>query len=184
MLYKQGVQKIEIIVRKDTTMGMPGTNGLSTQKASVGQEDKEDLGSNIDEKAGIKQKTLGKFVGKELIQLGKQAAFKGFDYFVGGIGMANGDQALQAQIGRKIEIIQDTVNFGTAAIGGAMLGATFGPIGSLIGGAVGVASAGISFAFRQAERERTYNYETFKSENAIQYLRARAELNTITGRVR
>lgn len=184
MLYKQGVQKIEIIVRKDTTMGMPGTNGLSTQKANGGQEDKQELGSNIDEQAGIKQKTLSKFVWQHLKQLGKQAVFKGFDYYVGGIGMVNGDQALQAQIGRKIEIIQDTVNFGSAATSGFLLGSTFGGVGAIVGSVIGVASAGISLVVRQAERERTYNYETFKSENEIQYLRARAELNTITGRFR
>ena len=105
MLYKQGVQKFEIIVRKDGNVSASGTKGLKTQQASNSQIDKTELGSNIDIDAGVKTKTLGKFVGAGMIQLTKQAIFSGFDYYVSGIGMNSGDQSLQAQINRKIENI-------------------------------------------------------------------------------
>ena len=184
MLYKEGVQKFDIIVRRDGNFSASGTKGLKTQQASNSQIDKTELGSNIDIDAGVKTKTLGKFVGAGMIQLTKQAIFSGFDYYVSGIGMNSGDQSLQAQINRKIEIVQDVVNVGSSIFSGALMGSSFGPVGTVIGGLVGAAGSAISIGFRQANREREYSYQVFKENSSIQYQRARAGLNLTTGRLR
>lgn len=185
MLYKQNMQKFEIIVRKDGgSFAASGTKGLKTNQASNSQIDKTELRSNIDSDAGVKAKTLGKFIGAGLIQLTKQAIFSGFDYYVSGIGMNSGDQSLQAQINRKIEIVQDVVNVGSSIISGALMGSSLGPVGTIVGGLVGAAGSAVSIGMRQQSREREYSYQVFKENSSIQYQRARAGLNLTTGRLR
>lgn len=188
MLYRQGNQKIEVIVRKDSGISSPaGTKGASAHKAANTQSDSTQLGPDIDKpktEAGVRQTSLGKFIAAGVVQFAKQAAFTGFDYYISGIGMRTGDQALQAQIGRKIEIVKDVVSVGSSLYIGAKIGSSLGPLGAVVGALAGTASSAISIGVRQAERERSYNYEIFKENNSIQYQKTRAGLNMTNGRLR
>ena len=98
--------------------------------------------------------------------------------------MNSGDQSLQAQINRKIEIVQDVVNVGSSIISGALMGSSLGPVGTIVGGLVGAAGSAVSIGMRQQSREREYSYQVFKENSSIQYQRARAGLNLATGRLR
>lgn len=180
LLYQQGVQKLEIIVRKDTSGSPNGTKGLATGKAGATQS--EDMGDSIDE--STKTKTLKQFAIASAIQLTKQTAFAGFDYYVGGIGMQNGDQALQDQINGKINLYKDVIDVGSSIAMGAIAGSAFGPVGTIVGGLIGVVGSGISMAQRQMERKREYNYTIFKENNSIAYNRARAGISSFNGRDR
>lgn len=178
LLYKQGIQKLEIIIRKDTNGGASGTKGLATSKASASQS--EDLGEDIDE--STKKKTLKQFAIAGVISIVKQTAFWGFDYYVGGIGMRNGDQALQDQINAKLQIYKDTINVGTSLATGAIAGSVFGPVGALVGGLLGSISSGLNIAGRNMEQKRQYDLQVFKENNAINYNKARAGRALTDGR--
>jgi len=180
LLYQQGVQKLEIIVRRDISVAS-GTKGLATGKASATQA--EDLGENIDDDS-TKKKTLKQFAMVGAISVAKQIVFTGFDYYVGGIGMKNGDQALQDQVNAKISMVKDVINVGTSIAGGAIAGSAFGPVGTVVGAIVGVVSSGISIASRELEAKRQYDFAMFKENNAIEYNKARAGLFGSDGRVR
>ncbi|MDR1138314.1 MAG: hypothetical protein LBK70_00335 [Clostridiales bacterium] len=171
LLYTQGTQRLEIIVRKDASGGI-GTKGLATDKASQKQQD-GDLDDSIDESP--KKKTLKAFAVSAGFQMAKQVAFFGFNYYVGGIGMKNGDQALQEQINHQYQMYRDTINVVTSVGSGAAMGFAVGNVpGAIIGGIFGAVSSGMSIAERQVERQRNYDYTVFKQNNEINFNRYRA----------
>lgn len=108
-----------------------------------------------------------------------------FNYLVSNIGRSTGDSNYQAQIGRQLEIVNDTVNVGGSMLSGAAAGATIGGLpGAVVGALLSGASAGMSIGFRQSERERSYQYEMFKQGNNQAYNLARANYSATNGRLR
>jgi hypothetical protein len=184
MLYQQGTQRIEIIVRKEgggttetaareTPTDEIGGGRATTWRTSVfGSENPNRI------KRVIKTNTTHSLaVSKQVIDLG-------IEYWVAGLGNKNGDQAMQEQVQRQVEVVKDVTNIASSIGMGALYGAWGGPIGAVLGALFGAVSSGVSTAVKYAGREREFNYKMFKENNAIEYQRARASINLTTGRLR
>lgn len=183
MLYQQGTQRIEVIVRKEgggsSSVGAKETDGedvggkQTTWRTSVfGSEDPKRI------KRVIKTNTT------HALAVSKQVIDLGLEYWISGLGMKYGDQAYQENIQRQFEIVKDVGGFASSVAMGAVYGAWGGPIGAVLGATFGAVSSGVSIATKYASRERDFNYKTFKENNAIEYQRARASINLTTGRLR
>lgn len=180
MLYQQGTQRIEIIVRKERGASSTGANEKDADQISEDQAsaDGESTGNTGSKKAFIRANlTHG-------VAVAKQAVHAGINYAIQGIGNKYGDQALQENISRQFEIVQDASNFASSVSMGITYGASGGIWGMVLGGFFGLASATISTVFKYEGREREFNYKQFKENNAIEYRRARASINLTTGRLR
>ncbi len=186
MFYKQNKQVFEIIVRKDNTSiqnkSSDGVKGKSVQSGAMVNQ------SNIDEDSNVS--AMFKSTKKVVATLGitsvvKQSAFTALNFYVSSFGTKNGDQSLQNQINRQVEVVSDTVNVLTSTISGGVTGAaTAGVIGAVVGTLTGFASSMLSIGARQYERQRSYDTTMFKENNAIEYNRMRAGLNDTNGRSR
>lgn len=177
MLYKQGTQRIEVIVRRE------GSGG----SVSKGAKEKDPNAPPIDEEESERveyRKALTGFTGQKVAALTKQVLREAVNYYVSGQGLYNGDQALQQQIDRQMEILQDGIGLAQNVAMGAASGAFLGVPGMIVGGLAGAATSAISIGARTAHRRREYNYEVFRENNAIEYSRARAMINLTTGRLR
>ena len=183
MLYQQGTQRIEIIVRKDAGASSKGANTKDADQ--VGEEQTSSTSSAKGSSSTYAQSkqflrvnvTHGVAVAKQLINTS-------VNYAIQGIGNKYGDQALQENVGRQFEIVQDVTNTASSVAMGITFGAAGGPIGMLLGGLFAGASSGISLASKYLGREREFDYKQFKENNAIQYQRARASISLTTGRLR
>lgn len=181
-LYQQGNQKIEIIVRKESDADIVGTKEVEAEE-STGKKTTwrtAVFGSESQDRINRVIKTNA----THILAVGKQIAQLGFQYYVSGLGDKYGDQALQENVSRQLEIFSDVTNVGSATIMGGVFGAWGGPIGAVIGATLGALSSGASTIFKYATRNREYNYKVFKENNSIQYQRARASINLTTGRLR
>lgn len=184
MLYQQGTQRIEIIVRKEgggttetaakeTPTDEIGGGRETTWRTSVfGSENPNRI------KRVIKTNTT------HALAVSKQVIDLGIEYWVGGLGNKYGDQAYQDNVQRRVEIVKDVTNVASSIGMGALYGAWGGPIGAVLGAVFGAVSSGVSTAVKYAGREREFNYKVFKEENAIEYQRARASISLTTGRLR
>lgn len=184
MLYQQGTQRIEIIVRKEgggvsetaakeTPTDEIGGNRETTWRTSVfGSENPNRI------KRVIKTNTT------HALAVSKQVVDLGIEYWVGGLGNKYGDQAYQENVQRQVEIVKDVTNVASSVAMGALYGAWGGPVGAALGAVFGAVASGVSIAVKYAGREREFNYKMFKEENAIEYQRARASINLTTGRLR
>lgn len=117
-------------------------------------------------------------------QVVKQTVKQVANYYISDIGRSNGDSNYQAQINRTVEVIGDVGSFFSGALSGAASGSAFGPIGAAVGAVVGLVSAGVSYHFKYAERERAYQHEMFQQNTSQAYNLARANYSALTGRVR
>lgn len=184
MLYQQGTQRIEVIVRKEG--GSADTNSKEKSTDEVGGNEGEKtwrtsiFGSEKPERIHRVLKTNLTHAWAVTQQVGQLA----LQYWVGGIGYQNGDQALQDNISRKIEIYKDATGFASSVGMGVLYGSWGGPIGAIFGGLFGAISSGSSLAVKYQSRQREYNYKVFKENNAIEYQRARANINLTAGRLR
>jgi len=187
MLYQQGTQRIEVVVRKEG-----GT-------ADIGAKEKnpEDVGgeSESGKRGGLWAKLTGsesiarqervvKTNTTHLIATMMQIGLQSRTYFLTGTGMRSGDQALQQNVMREWEIFRDTSGFASSVAMGALYGSWGGPIGTVLGTLFGAATTGTSTAIKYAQRTREFNFKRFKEDNAIEYKRARANINLTTGRLR
>ena len=180
MLYQQGTQRIEIIVRKDSS-GQSGANETDTENVSSSGTE------NDTQKSGgltSRQKRIIKTNTTHALAVTKQVVDLGIEYYIAGIGERNGDQALQDQVSRKMEIVKDTTNLASSISMGALYGSWGGPVGAVLGASLGAVSTGASLLSKYANRQREYNFKLFKENNAIEYKRARANINLINGRLR
>lgn len=119
------------------------------------------------------------------IGVGKQLLSQSFNYYVSNIGRENGDSNFQTLVNRQFEIVNDSINVISSMASGAAAGAAVGHLpGAIIGATVGAVSSAISIGFRQAERERSYQYQIFKQDNNQAYNLARANYSATTGRLR
>jgi len=143
---------------------------------------------NLDEE--IKNKTIKKMppvaaMGiMEGIGIAKQVGRQWLNFHLSDIGRRHGDSNYQAIVGRRMEIAGDIMSVGKGALSGAAAGAMLGPKGAIIGAVVGAAGAGISIAFRQADRQRSYAHQMFEYNNSQAYGLARANFSIWTGRLR
>lgn len=184
MLYQQGTQRIEIIVRKDGGNGQNGAKETDTENISA--TGTENVNQSISGGGGMtsRQKRIIKTNTTHALAVSKQVIDLGIEYYVSGIGQRNGDQALQEQVTRKTEMVKDVTNIASSMAIGALYGSWGGPIGTILGATFGAISTGVSTAVKYARRERDYSYKIFKENNAIEYQRARAGINLTTGRLR
>ena len=182
MLYQQGTQRIEVIVRKESGGGTPGANETDTD--NIGEKETTWRTSVFGSESPKRIKRVIKTNTTHALAVTKQVVDLGIEYYISGIGYKNGDQALQDNVHRKFEIIKDTTNVASSIGMGALYGSWGGPIGTILGATFAAVSTGTSLAVKYKGRERDFNYKTFKEQNAIEYQRARAEINLTTGRLR
>lgn len=184
MYVQSGTQRIEIIIRKDGG----GTKGANeTETDSVSSEGGENTGagsSSAGKGLSAKKKRFLKVNITHGIGVVHQVADLAINYKVTGLGYSNGDQALQQQIERKVEIVTDVGNMATSIAMGAAYGSTGGPWGAAIGAVYGAIRSGSSLWAKYSKRERDYDFKVFKENNAIEYNRSRAMITETTGRLR
>lgn len=185
MLYQQGTQRIEIIVRKEGGGGTPGANETDTD--DIGSQESAQNLRNISLYGTTSQRRIKRIQKTNVthsLAVSKQIVDLGFEYWVAGLGNKYGDQAYQENVQRQVEIVKDVTNVASSVAMGALYGSWGGPIGAILGATFGAVSSGVSTAVKYASREREFNYKVFKEENAIEYQRARASINLTTGRLR
>lgn len=177
-LYTQQAQRIEVIVRKE------GGNGEKNNRESETDEvsNNKDSGKNGAKKKQTKRAAV--VTAMHTYAVAKQFANAEINYYIGGLGMASGDEAYQDRVSRQWEIVTDHTNVASSIAMGASFGAIGGPATAILGGVIGGLSAVISVGFKYRGREREFNYKLFKENNAIEYKRARANINLTTGRLR
>lgn len=184
-LYQQGVQRIEIVVRKEDG----GGGGATTMRKP--KEKTADQIANANRLKRIYGTTNPKRI-KRIIHTNAMHGFatarnvsnRTINYIITNIGNRYGDQALQENAQRVIEIADDASGFATNVIMGASFGSWGGPLGTVLGAMFGAINSGTTIAYKYAAREREFNFKMFKENNAIQYNRARAGISLTTGRLR
>ena len=182
-LYQQGTKRIEVIVRKE---------GSGGSQANAKEKDTEDVaGKETTWRTSVfgsenpqRIKRVIKTNATHALAVTKQVVDLGLEYYISGIGQKNGDQALQEQITRKVEIVKDATNVASSIGMGALYGSWGGPIGAVLGATFAAISTGTSIAVKYKGRERDFDYKVFKENNAIEYQRSRAGINLTTGRLR
>ena len=177
-LTAQGTQRIEIIVRKAGSVSVVGAKEKEAANANAEQTDQEGKGTSVKSVAFKKTQATHAFA------VAKQVATQWFNYAVAGIGYREGDQALQQQLNREIEQVGDVTNIATSIAMGATYGSMGGPLGSFIGASLmGIQTASTTL-LKYKTRERDYDMKLYKENSAIEYKRARAQINLTTGRLR
>lgn len=184
MLTEKGTQRIEIIVRKSVDGGQQGAKEIDSDQdvnnENQDQQDQEQGGGTKSKKSKAwwrTQVTHG-------LAVAKQGLTQWYRYELAGIGYKQGDASLQAQINRTVEQIEDVTNVATSVAMGATYGASGGPLGMALGAAMMGVQTGLSIHYKYATRERDYQMKVFKENSAIEYKRARAQINLTTGRLR
>lgn len=185
MLYQQGTQRIEIIVRKEGGGGTTGANETDTD--DIGSQESAKNLRNISLYGTTSQrriKRIWKTNTTHALAFAKQAFDMGANYSYAGFGMKYGDQAYQENVQRRFEIVKDFSGFASSIGMGAIYGSWGGPIGAVLGATLGAATNMLSTGIKYMGREREFDYKTFKENTSIEYQRARASINLTTGRLR
>lgn len=182
MLYQQGTQRIEIVVRKEG--GYAQSNAKETQAEDIGGRETTWRTSVFGSEDPRRIKRVIKTNTTHALAVSKQVIDLGMEYWVSGLGYKTGDQSYQENVQRRFEIVKDVGGFASSVAMGAVYGAWGGPIGAVLGATFGAISSATSIGIKYAGREREFNYKVFKENNAIEYQRARASINMTTGRLR
>lgn len=182
MLYQQGTQRIEIVVRKEG--GYAQSNAKETQAEDIGGRETTWRTSVFGSESPSRIKRVIKTNTTHALAISKQVADLGLEYWVAGLGNKYGDQSYQEQVSRQFEIAKDVTGFASSVGMGALYGSWGGPIGAVLGATFAAVSAATSIGVKYSGREREFNYKTFKENNSIEYQRARASINMTTGRLR
>lgn len=187
MLYQQGTQRIEVIVRKEG--GASETGARTTPSENVGGRGGEGKRGGIWAKLTgsdnvSRQHRVIKTNATHALAITRQILFQGINYYLTGEGRRSGDQALQETYMREMEIAQDVTGFASSIAMGALYGSWGGPIGTVLGMTMAAATNATSIGIKYSERRREYNFKMLKLDNAIEYQRARANINLTTGRLR
>lgn len=183
MAYHQSGGRIEIVVRKDNGLSTAGANEIETTSVSA-----EDMATTADTTAGGRgrnyKQTRALILATHTTAVAHQVFDLEMEYVHSGIGVKNGDQAMQQQVQRKVEIFQDTSNMATSVAMGMAYGVHGGALGIIWGGTLGLVRSAFSTAFKYGSRQREYDFKIFKENNAVEYKRARAGINWTSGRLR
>lgn len=184
MLYQQGTQRIEIVVRKEGS-GSAETNAKEKETDEIGGGKETTWRTSVfGSENPSRIKRVIKTNTTHALAVSKQVIDLGMEYWVSGLGYKTGDQSYQENVQRRFEIVKDVGGFASSVAMGAVYGAWGGPIGAVLGAAFGAISSATSIGVKYAGREREFNYKVFKENNAIEYQRARASINMTTGRLR
>lgn len=183
MLYQKGTQRIEVIVKKDSGI-FGGAGAKETDADKTSAEGGENTTSSPKTGLNARQKRIIKTNLTHLFATIKQSADLGIEYYIGGIGQRNGDQALQDRISRKMESVKDVSNFASSVAMGALYGSWGGTWGTIAGMTFAAASTGASTLVKYANRRRDYDFKVFKENNAIEYTRAKYGISLTNGRLR
>lgn len=175
----QGLQKIEVIVRKEGGGGEKNNREVSAEEVG-GKNESAPLGGWF----GKNPKRTMKVNATHMLAVAKQAFNSQVNYQIHATGYISGDEAYQDRVGRQMEIVQDGANVATSVAMGITYGSAGGPVGALLGGFIGALSSGISIGYKYKGRYLDYDFKMFKENNAIEYKRARANINLTTGRLR
>jgi hypothetical protein len=182
MLYQTGVQKIEVIVRREG-------GGVGAGAGEENADDKQDKPTTwrtavFGSESPTRIKRVIKTNMTHALAVSKQVLDLGIEYAIGGLGYRNGDQSYQERVSRQVEVIKDATNVASSVGMGFLYGSWGGPIGAALGATFGAVSTLTSINTKYANREREYNYKVFKENNAIEYQRSRANINLTMGRLR
>ena len=178
MLVQRGTQRIEVIVRKDSS-GLVGAN----EKGADEQQNAETSNAS----GGTRPSRMRRILltnATHALATARQVGLTALHYVIGGIGYESGDQALQDRIQRNWEIVEDVSGFASNMARGAVFGAWGGPIGFVAGITFAAITSASSLGAKYKGRQREFNYKVFKENNAIEYRRARANINLTNGRLR
>jgi hypothetical protein len=185
MLHQDGVQRIEVIVKKSGGYGQVGAKETDAEDVagnSGGEIGGEELAGTG--KISAKTKRFIKTNATHTVAVTKQVADLVLEYEIAGLSNKYGDEAYQDSVQRSFEIMKDTGGLASSIAIGATYGSAGGPAGAIIGATLAAVSTGFSLASKYKGRERDYGYKLFKENNAIEYQRARASINMTTGRLR
>lgn len=186
MLYQQGTQRIEVIVRKQSGGGVSGGAGTKETDAdkttAAGGEESEGLGTGTGMNTRTKRVVSASV--QHILSTVKQGADLAIDYWASGIGIQSGDQALQNRTERRIEVLKDTTSLAYSVVMGGVSMAWAGPVGIILGSALSGITSGASLLSKYSKREREYNFTIFKEQSSIEYQRARAGTDWTNGRLR
>lgn len=176
-MYNQQPQRIEVIVRKEGGNGEKNNRETDTENAG-GSSRSGSVGQSRQNKRFAVVNATHTFA------VVKQLANAEIQYQLTGLGLTHGDEAYQQQVGRRVEIMEDGLGFASSVAMGASFGAIGGLPGAITGMALGAARWSISHVYKYKTRGRDYDFKMFKENNAIEYKRARAQINLTTGRLR
>lgn len=183
MLTDRGTKRIVVVVRKDGGGGVDEPAGAGNKKADESGDSwkKKWFGSN-----DIRR--VRRVIKTNLTQLAVHS-FQNIErplvnFWLQGIGIENGDDALKQITDRKTEIVRDGLSAAMSVSMGVFYGSWGGPVGMIVGGITGAMSSVSSLAYKYSTAEREFNYNKFKENNSIQYTRARANISLTTGRLR
>ena len=175
----QGTQRIEVIVKKQG-----GGSSASGNK----QKDTETAQTTENEEEQENPSSLKKITAKVNIShafaVAKQFVNHQINYKIASLGLERGDEAYEDRISRQYEIATDYGNMATSIAMGAWYGSAGGPVGAVAGAVIAGTSTAINIAYKYKTRERDFTYKMFKEETAIEYQRARANINLTNGRLR
>ena len=184
MRYQQGTQRIEIIVRKEGGAGETGNNEIASNEAGS-QNTRGGAWQKLTGSAKVqRQRRVLITNATHMVAVSKRVLEQTIQYKIAGYGMRYGDDSLQEQVERHMEVVTDVSGFASAVTMGAVFGAWGGPLGMAVGAVLGGVSSGVSTGLKYLGRERELNYKQFKENNSIEYRRARANINMTTGRLR
>ena len=181
-LTEKGTQRIEIIVRKAGGVDVAGAKDKEPEEANQESQDQNQDGKGT--KKSIKTKAFWRAQITHSAAVAKQLAMQWFNYSVAGIGYKHGDQAMQQLVERQVEQVSDVTNLASSLAMGATYGSMGGPMGSMLGMLMMGSQTASALAVKYATRQRDYDMTLFKQNNAIEYKRARAQINLTTGRLR
>ena len=134
MLYQQGTQRIEVIVKKDSNAIVGANQEQAENIGGQGGDGKKSVWSTLTgSNDPNRQYRVAKTNMTHMVAMTKQVAFQTFTYYTSGIGMRSGDQALQEATARQLEIYKDVTGIASSVVMGAVYGSWGGPIGTIIG---------------------------------------------------
>lgn len=185
MIYQQGTQRIEVIVRKesDDVQGANETLPDEAQETKTADVQSGGGGDGIGWKERRRKRMIKTNV-THFMAVSRQIANNAFEHYVSFLGEQNGDQAYQQSVERKIELIKDPTNVASAVAMGALYGSWGGAPGAVLGATMALVSTASSIGFKYLRRQKEYDFKMFKEEHGIEYQRARANINLTTGRLR
>lgn len=179
MLTQSGTQRIEVIIRKDAS-GIQGANTKNADQATTEVQQ----GDGTSRYSQNRRERIIKTNATHILAAGRQIGMLAWQYTVSGKGIQTGDEALQQHYQRSWEVIQDTTGFAANIARGMVFGAWGGPMGVAVGGLIAATTSAASLGVKYSSRRREFNYKVFKENNAIEYRRARANINMTNGRLR
>lgn len=181
-IISKATNRIDIVVSAEYS-----SNDNNTQDASTSPKENQEEKDN-EEKVNIsRSKRITRTLLTHSMASGIQMTFQTLNYAVGGVGTYTGDESYQNYQQRQLEIFQDSQNVISSFGLNAMYGFIYSGGNPLVAGAnalIGGASSLTSKYFKYAARHREYNFKVFKENNAIEYNRARANINLTYGRLR